>query len=178
VLRISGGTLKNRQIFVKDSKVKPTQEIVRQSLFNVIDVVDSVFLDIFCGSGIVGIEAISRGANFVVFVDNNFSLCNQLRRNLQNLGIEGEKYRVLCSTWDKVLKVLEAEGIKFDISFVDPFYNFQEYNLLLKTLKGVVREGGIVVLEHSSRVQVSIPEGIKLFSQKQYGETSLVFLEI
>ena len=85
---------------------------------------------------------------------------------------------MLCSTWDKALKVLEAEGIKFDISFVDPFYNFQEYDLLLKTLKGVVRGGGIVVLEHSSRVQVSIPEGIKLFSQKQYGETSLVFLEI
>ncbi len=178
MLRISGGSLKNRQIFVKDSKVKPTQEVVRQSLFNIVGVADTVFLDLFCGSGIVGIEAISRGARFVVFVDNNFSLCSQLRVNIQGLGIEKEKYRVLCSSWDKALKVLGAEGIKFDVSFVDPFYNFQEYDLLLKALKGVMRDEGIVVLEHSSRVQVDIPDGIKLISQRQYGETSLIFLEM
>lgn len=177
MLRISGGKFKNRQIFVKDLRVKPTQEIVRQSLFNMIDVSGCFFLDVFSGSGIIGIEAISRGTKFTTFIDNNFSLCKQLEKNLQKLEVNKESYRIICNSWEKGIDILETESISFDIIFVDPFYNFHNYDELIMSLTKVVKENGIIVVEYSSRSEIKTPENMKLITHKKYGETSLVFLQ-
>ncbi|MCS7299720.1 MAG: RsmD family RNA methyltransferase, partial [Spirochaetia bacterium] len=107
MLRISGGYLKGRYIVVKSNSLKPTSETVRQALFNSIDVVSSSFLDMFCGSGIVGIEAISRGASYVCFVEKSNNLTRQLTKNLSSLGINNSSYSLITNTWSSAIKLLE-----------------------------------------------------------------------
>lgn len=175
MLRISGGQFKGHRIFVKSSKVKPTSEIVRQAIFNTIDIENLSFLDVFCGTGIVGIEALSRGASFVCFVDNDPSLIQQLRNNLSQLEIPQEKYKIIKSTWETSIKILEKENKKFDIVFLDPFYNFKEYQKLLESLHNIIHNHTVIILEHSTRATINIGN-LVLMSEKIYGETAIKFL--
>ncbi|MFN4245626.1 MAG: 16S rRNA (guanine(966)-N(2))-methyltransferase RsmD [Brevinematia bacterium] len=178
MLRISGGYLKGYQIHTKNKKVKPTSDLVRQAIFNSIDVTSSDFLDMFAGTGAVGIEAISRNAKFVCFVDNNFQLIQQIKSNLTSLKVDPEKYMVIHSTWEKGIKLLENKNKKFDIIFLDPFYSFNEYNKLLILIPKILKESGVIILEHSSRVEIDPPQELKIISSKTYGETTIKFFTL
>lgn len=178
MLRISGGYLKGRQISVRSKSVKPTSEVVRQAFFNLLDVSGISLLDLFSGSGIVGIEAISRGAKFVCFVDSDLSLIKQLKSNLEYLQVSPDKYRIIHSDWARGIKILAKESKRFDIIFADPFYNFIEYNKLIISLKDVLKENGIIIIESSSRNTFEIPEDFNLISSKNYGETIISFISI
>ncbi len=177
MLRISGGQLKGHKIFIKSSKVKPTSELVRQAIFNTVEVENLSFLDVFCGTGIVGIEALSRGASFVCFVDNDNSLIQQLKENLLKLEIHQEKYKIIKANWESSIKILEKENKKFDIVFLDPFYNFKDYQKLLNSLSPIIHPYSIIILEHSSRTKIELPQPI-LIDQKTYGETILKFISL
>ncbi|MGC8766636.1 MAG: 16S rRNA (guanine(966)-N(2))-methyltransferase RsmD [Brevinematia bacterium] len=176
-LRISGGQLRGIRLSVKSNIVKPTSENVRQSLFNIIDVRGTKFLDVFAGSGIVGIEAISRGADFVCFIEKNYSLSNQINQNLSRISIEKTKFKVINSDWKKGFDILENEGIKFNIIFLDPFYNFEEYFNLVKDSKKLLEKKGTIILEASSRRISAITQSLGGFDDiRTYGDTSLVFI--
>lgn len=177
MLRISGGQFKGHKIIVKSTKVKPTSELVRQAVFNSIDVENLRFLDLFCGTGIVGIEALSRGASFVCFIDNDYSLIQQLKDNINKLGIPQEKYKILKSNWETSINILEKENVKFDVVFLDPFYNFKDYKKLLDCLISIIDHKSIIILEHSSRTQIDL-NSLELVSEKTYGETIIKFLTI
>lgn len=178
MLRVSGGYLKGHQISVRSKALKPTLEIVRQSVFNLIEVRDVAFLDLFAGSGIVGIEAISRGASFVCFIDKDTSLVKQLRENLKLLRIEPPKYRIICEHWISGIKLLEKEEKKFNVIFADPFYDFDEYYKLMKTLTALLHGNGVVILEHSARVSIEVPEEFRIISSKVYGETRVEVIKL
>ncbi|MEN2998368.1 MAG: 16S rRNA (guanine(966)-N(2))-methyltransferase RsmD [Brevinematia bacterium] len=178
MLRISGGYLRNRRISVRNKSVRPTSEVVRQSIFNFIDVSNALFLDLFCGSGIVGIEAISRGAKFVCFVDNNPSLIKQLKSNLISLQIPQEGYRVICSSWERGIDILRNEGESFDLIFVDPFYDFADYRKVITLSSHILKRGGTIVLEHSSRKSLEVPSGFEIAFSRAYGETEVLLLRM
>ncbi|MCX8029613.1 MAG: 16S rRNA (guanine(966)-N(2))-methyltransferase RsmD [Brevinematales bacterium] len=177
MLRITGGYLKGRQIVVRSSHVKPTSEVVRQALFNIIDVSGVSFLDIFSGSGIIGIEALSRGANFVCFVDNDYSLMNQLKNNLSILGISKDRYLILEKSWDNAINFLKISNRRFDIIFADPFYNFSNYAKLIYKLKEVSKESSLLIIEHSSRNLIKLDSNVSVIDIKKYGETFLTFVK-
>ncbi len=178
MIKISGGYLKGHQIRIKSNKVRPTSDVVKQAIFNSIDVDSTYFLDLFAGTGAVGIEALSRGAEFVCFIDSNYQLTHQIKLNLSSFKIDPKKYTVIHSTWEKGIKILEKENKKFDTIFIDPFYNFREYTKLLSVTQRILKESGLIILEHSTRTEIQIPEGLKIISSKTYGETSIEFITI
>lgn len=176
-LRISGGELKGIRLNLKSNLVKPTSEMVRQSLFNIIDVRGLKFLDVFAGSGIVGIEALSRGAEYVCFIEKNFSLATQIKQNLERIKINTSKFKVIKSDWDKGFEILQRENTKFNIIFLDPFYNFEDYITLINRSKDLLQEEGTIILEMSSRNIISVfPSLYKSLDIRTYGDTSLLFI--
>jgi len=146
-MRVIGGEFRSRRIkSVPGLEVRPTPDRLREALFNVLAlrVAGAVFLDCYAGSGSVGIEALSRGAKRVIFVEKNGRALDVLRDNLKSLGIE-EK-----ATVARVLAKEGAADIAFDIAFIDPPYHLEgEYRSALETLSAV--GCGLVIAQHATR---------------------------
>lgn len=135
----------------KDDRVRPTTTRIKETLFNVLQGYsrDAVVLDLFAGSGALGIECISRGAKEVVFVDNNKDSIELVRKNLQ--GIDGN-FKVVNSDFSGVLRNAYVTGKKFDMIFVDPPYasGLGELALGLIFDLDLLANGGVVVFEHGA----------------------------
>ena len=177
-MRVIAGEAKGRKLF-SPSGIRPTAEMVRESLFNILtkEILSAKVLDLFAGTGALGIEALSRGAGEAVFVDNN-RLCEvAIRRNIVNLNFESRAtiYRLKIN---KALKLFSRKGDRFDIIFMDPPYGS---NLAITTLIGISRgnilsEEGIIVAEQCRKDIVSqVPEGLKMKRKEIYGDTIVSF---
>ena len=142
-MRVIGGEFRSRRIkSVPGLEVRPTPDRLREALFNVLTprVAGAVFLDCYAGSGSVGIEALSRGAKRVIFVEKNVRALDVLRENLKSLGIEEKA---------TVARVLSKEQVA-DIAFIDPPYHLEgEYRSALETLSAA--GCGLVVAQHATR---------------------------
>ena len=120
-MRITAGKFKNKQIKTIDSDlIRPTLSKIRESLFNVLqnEIEDAIFLDLFAGSGIVGIEAVSRGASEVVFIEKNPKHYKLLKENLKNLDFKNKTF--LADSTNMLERFNEGY---FDVIFSDPPYN-------------------------------------------------------
>ena len=192
-MRIIGGTAKGRRLLTaKGLAIRPTQDRVKESLFNIIgeNIIGAEFLDLFAGAGSIGLEALSRGARHGVFVEKNPYHVKILRKNLERCKFS-QNADVYC---EDVLKFLRRVGrlhpgegptrsetrIKsFDFIFADPPYGNPE--LAQDTLRrldslDLLAKGGQVIIEHSKRV--ALPEVLSrmvLFRQKYFGDTVLSF---
>ncbi|OPX84191.1 MAG: Ribosomal RNA small subunit methyltransferase D [Pelotomaculum sp. PtaB.Bin104] len=162
--------------------VRPTSDRVKEALFNILGVlVDrSRFLDLFAGTGNVGIEALSRGAETTVFVEKKVQNIQIIRQNLSITGLAA-KSRLICSSVDQALLMLGREGQKFDIIFVDPPYH---KDLVPGTLEGIVKNDllireGMVIIESSKKDL--LPQEmlfLMLARQEYYGDNVLSFYSI
>ena len=168
-MNIIGGVAKGHKIYAPDN-IRPTRGKVREALFSIIDVQNKAFLDLFAGSGAVGIEALSRGASRVVFVERSRKAANYIRRNLEKTNLEGE---IINKSVSATLENLEDN---FDFIFMDPPY---KTILVMKTLKKID-----IVLKSDSTIIVECPSneefqynGFKIIKSKIYGDTSLAFLK-
>lgn len=180
-MRIIAGRFKSRQLKTAPlAGTRPTSDRLRETLFNVIAsrVPQSRFLDAYSGMGAVGIEAISRGAASVVFVDQSRKACRIIRENLRQLDIDSG-FTVLERDVRKALAVCAAEGLQFDVAFFDPPYDRTEYYLSdLEGLatKGLVAEDGVVVMEHSRRTDLpQAAAGFSRFRVLGQGDSALSF---
>ncbi|MBI5207074.1 MAG: 16S rRNA (guanine(966)-N(2))-methyltransferase RsmD [Candidatus Firestonebacteria bacterium] len=180
--RIIGGNLRHRYLKKIDHgyKIRPTSDKVREALFNILDpvIADSRILDLFAGTGAIGIEALSRGAKLCIFIENNIKHFKLIKENLEYLGLnEGEVY--LKNTL-VALKILYEKKQKFDIIFLDPPYF---HNFGLETLKAIsnyeiLNLNGIVIWEHEKKEQVPNQIGsLHLKRQNSYGNIKLSFFE-
>ncbi|MGB9810657.1 MAG: 16S rRNA (guanine(966)-N(2))-methyltransferase RsmD [Dictyoglomus turgidum] len=178
-IKVSGGFLKDKKVKVlRQGNYRITMEQVRRSMFNIISekVLGSFFLDLFAGSGIVGIEAISYGAEKSVFVENHIHAVKLLRENLKNLGIQ-EKTKVIYKDVFEFLNKTPEE--KYDIIFADPPYEFSEK--ILNVVEYVnnynwLKIDGILIIEHHKKT--ILPDdlfNLSKFLEKNYGETVLSF---
>jgi len=185
MIRISGGAAKGRKIGVKKAftrktgqdELRPTSSKVREALFDILrnELPGSSFLDLYAGTGGVGIEAMSRGAAGVVFVESNTIRADVIRQILGRLHFT-ERSKVIEEI---ALEFVRREGMRehrYDIVYLDPPYHSGELTKILPLLgEGkILKEGGVVVVEHFSKT--SMPEGVKLLSLKKrykYGDTSL-----
>jgi N6-adenine-specific methylase len=129
-IRVSGGALKGRN-FKVIGDARPLTSIIKKAIFDSIDVSGKTVLDLFAGSGSFGIEAISRGAEFALFVESNPKTAENLKKNIYELGIE-KKSKVVCQD---VIKFLKRNNQKFDIIFADPPFSYKVSEELVKLMK-------------------------------------------
>ena len=175
-MRVTGGTGRGRRLKVPaGSGVRPTSDKVKQALFNILGqkTTNSLFLDLYAGAGGIGIEALSRGAERVVFVDASRESVKTIKQNIEQTGF-GDRAAVIQSDAETFLK--RSSG-PYDIVFLDPPYALELAPLLqLVASAGILKTDTVVVVEHFKK-QLS-PEGagaLKLVREARYGDTVLAF---
>ena len=169
MIRVLSGKFKGRKLkqFNLDS-LRPTQAKIRKSMMDTLMPFDNKnVLDVFSGVGSLGIEAVSRGAESAVFVDNNPKAINILKKNINMLNLDDD---VEIKLFDAV-KFLKKTELKFDIVIADPPYYKYDFNDLLCFVEPVLKDGGIFCFE-SDKSEIKGHDFIKC---KNFGNTQLVF---
>lgn len=179
-MEIISGERKGHKIkYPVTPRIRPTSSNVREATFNVLTarkiIKESRVIDVYCGVGSLGLEALSRGASYACFIDRGELSIRYVRENIQKLHY-GEKTRVIKNTAATAINKLAEEGEKFDLAFADPPYNISEKELseVFEALKKVLKDKGIVVLEHSSKNAYNF-NGYHLELTKKYGDTAVSF---
>ena len=173
-MRVISGKLKGRVIKGYNIEgTRPTMDRVKESVFGSIqDYVDSsVVLDLFAGSGNLGIEAISNGASKAYFIDNNKECIKTIKDNISTFKIN-EDCVVLQNDYKDALKYLGNMNIKFDIIFIDPPYKYNIKKELMSLIidNGILNDGGIIVFEYQLDEELDIIEYFELIKSKKYGD--------
>jgi 16S rRNA (guanine966-N2)-methyltransferase len=174
-MRVIAGKYRGKRLAEPDNRaIRPTTDRVKEALFGAIqfDVAGATFLDLFSGSGALGIEALSRSAEHVTFVENDRNAVVLLRKNLENLD---ENYTVISSDFKLALSRLKDAA--FDIVVMDPPYAAGFYKPAMQLLaeNNVVCEDGMVILEVASDKEETDFEGFLKVKTKKYGNTCLWF---
>lgn len=182
-MRIIAGTFRSRRIRTLPGRhLRPISDRLRESLFNILQrrVPGSVFLDAYAGSGAVGIEALSRGAHKVFFIEKHPRALALIRENLAGLGIE-EAFEVLAEDVGAGLRGLARQGIETDICFLGPPYaETEEYERTLNLLGElkIVGEGGLVIAQHATRHRLGESYGrLRRTRLVRVGSNALSFYE-
>ena len=180
-MRIIGGEHRGRKLKMPESReVRPTQDRIREALFNIIRVriPEGRILDLYAGSGAFGIEALSRGAQLAVFVDNNSNCIGTIKANVSLLAEKANFAQVIKADAIRTISRLEKEDRKFDIVFLDPpYHKGLARNCLIKVdACDILSARGFAIAEHFKKNVM--PERIGMlyrFREKKYGDTALSF---
>ena len=173
-MRIIGGIYKGRTLYGFEGKdIRPTSDMVRESLFNILQtkIYGTTFLDLFCGTGAVGIEALSRGAKHVVFNDRDRKSLALTEKNLQKCKAEG--YTI--SLGDGV-SFLANTNNKFDVIFIDPPYKTTLGEDCLKIACNALTDNGIIVFESDKPCNQQF-DGLICYDVRKYGKAHLTFFK-
>lgn len=176
-MRIIAGEYGGRRLVApKGRGVRPTLERVREAVFDALgDLTGGArVLDLFAGSGAMGIEALSRGAEHVTWCDASERAVAAVRENLARLGAAASRCAVMHMPADAAIERLAREGRAFDIVFVDPPWegDLYEETLLHLAVSRIVRPGGIVVVEHARRIDVGTVYGdLVAARERRYGDS-------
>ena len=172
-LRVIGGRLSGRRFRVPPGEVRPTSDRVREALFGRLGALDGVrALDLYAGSGALGIEAISRGAAEATFVERESQTLEVLRANLAALGIDSIA-SVAPGDVPAVIRRLGRANERFDLVLIDPPYASEEPTRAFEALVGseVLSAGAMVVLERDKRHPSPNVEGLSAVDERRYGDT-------
>jgi 16S rRNA (guanine966-N2)-methyltransferase len=182
LMRVVGGRLKGRNLVSPASRdIRPTADRLRESLFNILvhayddPIQDVCVLDLFAGTGALGIEAVSRGAAFALFVDNGTEARALLRNNVEALGLGG------------VTKVYRRDATHlgpahpmepFSLVFLDPPYRMKLAEKALASLRdgGWLTHGALLVVEEAKAAEFATPDGFEELERRAYDDTEFVFL--
>ena len=177
-VRISGGTHRGRLLRAeRDRGLRPTSERVRGAIFSILgrDAVEGRrVLDLYAGTGALGVEALSRGAAWADFVESNRRRCRRLERNLRELALD-ERSRVICGRAERTLGGMSGE---YDLVLADPPYDARPWPTLFALLgeHGLLAPDGVVVAEHRSNAPMADGyDGLTLMDNRRYGDTSIAF---
>jgi len=177
-MRVIGGQAKGRKLSApKGSAMRITADRIKESLFDILGPLEGVtFLDLYAGTGNVGIEALSRGAVRVVFVEKDRRHAALIENNLAHTGLAGGK--VLPLTVQRALTALAGGEERFDIIFADPPYHRDMVSPTLKALSrgGLLAPQGVVVVEHSSMEPCEGTGALSVADRRRYGDTVITFL--
>ncbi len=182
MLRITGGTLRGRRIGApKGRDTRPTSEKVRAGIFdalaNLVDMDGATVLDLFAGSGALGIEALSRGAAHVVFLEAHAKTAAAIRATLRQLELPGGQWQVVTARVESWLGRPAPERPP-DVILLDPPYASPQGEAALAALvrAPTVPKGALLVLEAAARTAPAAPAGLELVKVKRYGDTKVLFL--
>ena len=180
-MRIISGTSKGRKLVTPKSLfLRPTSDRVKESIFNILreEIEGRTVLDLFAGTGNLGIEALSRGAKKVIFVEKGRHALGLIQRNLGQIGL-GERSEVLPVDVNRAIGILKQRGKTFDLIFMDPPYEkgMIEKTLMILTSHQIYHKASILIVEHHRRELLPpILHGWNLIRQRQMGETVISFL--
>jgi 16S rRNA (guanine966-N2)-methyltransferase len=180
-MRITGGDMRGRRYHTpRGRSIRPTPELVREALFNILPpVTGSTFLDLFAGSGIVGMEAMSRGAASATFIERDGRVAMAIRENLLKCGWE-QHCDVLVLSVERGIHFIEASSKTYEIVFCDPPY---EHGWVIRTLQtlsesSVIAERGLLAVQHSVREDIAERDAgnFVLHDRHVYGDTIITIL--
>lgn len=185
-MRIIAGKFKSRTVKApKNMRIRPTSDKVKGALFNMLEPIEGCsVVDFYAGTGNLGLEALSRGANEVVLVEKAPDSLKLISENLQSFGVNprnpGEHVRVIAGEVSKAFYLLHQEGKKFDILLADPPYETGVLKRLQHLLMEypILKENGIFAVEHGSK-DSELAGGFPypLVRQKKYGDTFLTLFK-
>jgi len=182
-MRIIAGKAKGRKLKVpklsRNRRVRPLTDQVREALFNILGdrVPDSYFLDLFAGTGAVGIEALSRGAKIAIFVELDRAVVSTIRENLETTQLS-DSAEVYSLDALRAIRVLDKKGSSFDIVFLGAPYDSPALEKALELIGGanIIKDKGVVVAEHRAKHVLADEFGIlKKARDARYGDTVLSF---
>jgi 16S rRNA (guanine(966)-N(2))-methyltransferase RsmD len=176
-MRLTGGLDRGRRLIApRGGTTRPTAAKVREAIFNILGPPPGAVLDLYAGTGALGIEALSRGATSAVFVERDHSALGALRRNLRDIGLD-ERSKVLGVDVRTALRKLASDGARFCWVFLDPPY-VKDTEGLLAELSGrdLLTPCAVVVVEHDHRhPPPASVGGLFLTDRRTYGDTELSF---
>jgi len=182
-MRIIAGEYKGRRLKALDGiSVRPTSDRMRETLFNILAprIEGARFVDLCAGSGAIGIEALSRGAEHVTFVESSRKAASVISENLRHCGIR-ENYKFLMREAVTTLKYLSREEQRFDIIYFDPPYDSELYTPVLWQIArgGLLAEDGIVIVEHRRQLLLAPNyDNLRPYRELPQGESCLTFYRI
>jgi 16S rRNA (guanine966-N2)-methyltransferase len=181
-MRVVGGELRGRKLSVTRGRlIRPTSDRVREAIFDILGPGWTFrrVLDLFAGTGSLGIEALSRGAEKAVFVEQGKGALTVLKGNLKALGLQSRSW-VLAVPVKKGIAVLGERREVFDLVFMDPPYGKAVAGKAIEEIAryGILAASGVLVAEHASRDSISLPDGLELTRQRRYGDTAVSFFQM
>lgn len=186
---ISGKARGTKLNSIESITTRPTLDRVKESLFNILQeyINQKVVLDLFAGSGALGIEALSRNAKNATFCDNNKQAIQMIRTNLEKTRLL-EKSEIINLDYKKCIELLNTKNKKFDLIFLDPPYKediaIDSLKLIIKN--NLVNNKGIIVIETDEVIRdlkelndamIIELQNVKIFDQRKYGRANLIFLK-
>ena len=177
-MRVIAGKHKSKVLeSLEGRNTRPTMDKVKEGIFNSLQEVQGLGLDLFAGSGALGIEALSRGMEKVIFVDQNFKAVKVIQANLKQLDLRDQS-EVYKNNADRALKALNKREIQFDYIFLDPPYNKGLIDKALEQIAefNLLKENGIIICEFSNHEKIN-KNGFKVIKQYHYGLTDTLLLE-
>ena len=178
-MRIISGECGGRKLITLDGRdTRPTADKVKESLFNILAPYiggGEAVLDLFAGSGALGLECLSRGAESAVFIEKSKSAAQIVKKNISALGYEA-KSRVILSDFEKYLAQCHEQ---FDFVFIDPPYASGFYGTSLKLIKsnGLLKQGGLIVLECGSETEMPDISGYSVIKVRNYKTSTITILK-
>ena len=182
-MRVIAGTQKGRRLKAPiGNRVRPTSERVREALFSILGsrVTQATLLDLCCGTGTIGLEAMSRGASHVIFVDHHRDSLHILHDNLKRCGDPPGTIVLSCDAWKVASHPQFLHYAPYDIIFVDPPYQHHEIEQLLCQMgtEQILSQDGLMVVEHFWKTCLPQDVGcLHLVRQSRYGDTILTFFQ-
>ncbi len=178
-MRIIAGSARGRPILApKGQDTRPTQDYVRESLFNILQriVPQARVLDLFAGSGALALEAISRGAEFAALVDQAPQAIVCIRKNVQSLGFE-EQTAILQCKWQAALTRLVGQQRTFSLVFLDPPYRMTETGEICAEIaeRGILENEAMIVIEHRKGLDPTLDNRFTCKDSRRYGDTVIHF---
>ena len=180
-MKVTGGNRRGLVLAVDDiPQLRPTKAMVREAIFSVVGtehIRDALVADLFAGSGILAIEALSRGAQAAWCVDNATASCRLIEQNLKKAG-----YQELCQVLNlTVARFIQGKSIQsscFDLIFMDPPYRSIVLDRTIKSIADhrLLSPSGTLVVEHDYRDVLQVSSPLKVWKQKKYGHSSVTFI--
>ena len=177
-MRVIAGTARSLPLKTPEGMdTRPTTDRIKETLFNMLqaDIPGAVFVDLFSGSGGIGIEALSRGAKKAYFVENAPKAISCIQQNLSFTKLEDRAILLKQDAASALSSIFEKE---IDIIFMDPPYEAGLYTSVLERIaeNGLLKAEGYLIAEGSSQIALTIPKGMKILREKVYKTTTLTFL--
>lgn len=180
-MRVISGKCRGTHLMAPEGmETRPTTDRIKETLFNMIafDLPECEFLDLFSGSGAIGIESLSRGAKRAVFVDQGEKALACIKSNLEKTKLTANA-KVIGKNVLESIGMLGRNHEVFDIIFLDPPYALEEIDRILEAIEknNLLNEAGYIILERSTNSIVKLPQSLVLWKEKQYRTTTLSFIK-
>ena len=181
-MRIIGGLARGTKLYTLEGlNTRPTLDKVREAIFNILqnNIRDTVVLDLFAGSGAVGLESISRGAKKAILCDNNKQAIQIINKNAQKMRVE-DKVQILCIDYENFLSNTQE---KFDLIYIDPPYNTDYISNSIKLIndRNLLAHEGVIIAETDEEERVKdeidkLKTSINIYDTRKYGRARLIFM--